>query len=167
MADPANTAPSARDLALPVLLFLSTLSFGLGIVLPLMRVDRLYFFSDEPSILGVVAALWKGGDIVLAVLVGAFSVLFPALKLCLLSVRAYAGRDGHAKVPNWFRALSNWSMLDVVLVALVIFAAKTSGFADAFTKPGLWLFAASVTMTAAVSYLLKRRGPGGREGPSQ
>ena len=45
---------------------------------------------------------------------------------------------GHS---GWLRALSNWSMLDVVLVALVIFAAKTSGLATAFTQPGLWFFA--------------------------
>ncbi len=37
-------------------------------------------------------------------------------------------------------------MLDVVLVALVIFAAKTSGLATAFTQPGLWFFAASAVL---------------------
>jgi paraquat-inducible protein A len=48
-------------------------------------------------------------------------------------------------------------MLDVVLVALVVFAAKTSGLATAFTKPGLWFFAASVVLTAMASAVLKRR----------
>ena len=46
-------------------------------------------------------------------------------------------------------------MLDVVLVALVIFAAKTSGLATASTQPGLWFFAASVILTAAASTLAK------------
>jgi paraquat-inducible protein A len=41
-------------------------------------------------------------------------------------------------------------------VALVVFAAKTSGLATAFTKPGLWFFAASVLLTAGASYLLKK-----------
>ena len=52
--------------------------------------------------------------------------------------------------------LSNWSMLDVVLVALVIFAAKTSGLATAATKPGLWFFAASALLTAVASALARR-----------
>ena len=52
--------------------------------------------------------------------------------------------------------MSNWSMLDVVLVALVIFAAKTSGVATAITKPGLWFFAASAVLTVAASWLAKR-----------
>lgn len=144
-------------LVLPILLFLAALSFGLGIVLPLLQVDRLYFFSDEPSLIGIIAGLWSEGDGILAVIVGLFSVVFPAAKLALLNVWAYAGEAAHNRVPSWFRALSNWSMLDVVLVALVIFAAKTSGFATAFTKPGLWFFAASVLLTVAASTMLKRK----------
>ena len=46
-------------------------------------------------------------------------------------------------------------MLDVLLVALVIFAAKTSGLAAAFTQPGLWLFTASAVLTAVASALEK------------
>ncbi|MGO7917473.1 paraquat-inducible protein A, partial [Rhizobium ruizarguesonis] len=39
--------------------------------------------------------------------------------------------------------LSKWSMMDVLLVAIVIAAAKTTGLADAFTQPVLWCYAAS------------------------
>lgn len=145
----------AMRLALPVILFLASLSFGLGVALPLLRVDRLYFFSEEPSLGGIVVGLWNSGDIVLAAIVALFSMAFPVAKLALLNVWAYAGQQTHDRIPTWFRALSNWSMLDVVLVALVVFAAKTSGFATAFTKPGLWFFAASVVLTVAASYLLK------------
>ena len=42
-------------------------------------------------------------------------------------------------------------MLDVLLVALVIFAAKTSGLAAAITQPGLWFFAASTVLAAVAS----------------
>ena len=86
-----------------------------------------------------------------------FSLVFPCLKLGLLHVAAYGGEQRRARIPAWFRALSNWSMLDVVLVALVIFAAKTSGLATAFTKPGLWFFAASAVLTATASALAKQR----------
>ena len=141
---------------LPLILFAASICFALGIVLPLIHVDRLYFFSDEPSLIGMVAALWSGGDWPLAIVVPLFSVVFPAMKLGLLHNAAYAQMGGAASIPGWFRALSNWSMLDVVLVALVIFAAKTSGLATAFTKPGLWFFAASVVLTATASAVIKR-----------
>ncbi|QOF70455.1 paraquat-inducible protein A [Aminobacter sp. SR38] len=142
---------------LPLILFAASICFALGIVLPLIHVDRLYFFADEPSLIGMIAALWRGGDWLLAIVVAMFSVAFPAMKLGLLHNAAYGQAAGAVSIPGWFRALSNWSMLDVILVALVVFAAKTSGLATAFTKPGLWFFAASVMLTATASTVIKRK----------
>ncbi|MBX3567130.1 MAG: paraquat-inducible protein A [Rhizobiaceae bacterium] len=142
-------------LLLPIVLFLATFCFALGIALPLIRVDRLFLFSDEPSLVGIVRGLFDDGDVLLAAVIALVSIVCPALKLGLLHVASYA--TSTARVPGWFRTLSNWSMLDVVLVALVVFAAKTSGVATAFTRPGLWFFAASAVLTAAASGLAKRR----------
>lgn len=144
-------------LALPLILFAATFSLALGIVLPLISVERLFVFADEPSLAGIIRGLWLEGDWALSVIIALFSLIFPCLKLGLLHVAAYGGDAAEARIPAWFRALSNWSMLDVVLVALVIFAAKTSGLATAFTKPGLWFFAASALLTATASAMLKRR----------
>ena len=141
---------------LPLLLFLATLAFALGIVLPLIEVERLFLFSDTPSLLGIVETLFRQGETLLAALIALLSIGFPALKLALLHVAAYG--NGAPRVPAWLRALSNWSMLDVVLVALVIFAAKTSGVPSAFARPGLWFFAASVGLPVAAATLRKRRG---------
>ncbi len=143
--------------ALPVMLFASSLSLGLGLVLPLIRVDRLYFLSDEPSLLKIVAGLWSDGETLLAIIIALFSIILPCLKLGLLHVAAYSAANEAIRVPGWMRALSNWSMLDVMLVALVIFAAKTSGLATAITQPGLWFLAASTVLTATASALLKRK----------
>ena len=55
----------------------------------------------------------------------------------------------------WFSRLvpflTKWSMMDVLLVAIVIFATKTSGLAQAFTQPGLWFYAGSSLAVAALS----------------
>ncbi len=142
---------------LPLALFAATVCYGLGLVLPLIRVQKLFLFTDEPSLVAMIAGLWGSGDIALAILVALFSVVFPLAKLGLLHVAAYGGPDGHRMVPSWFRILSNLSMLDVVLVALVVFAAKTTGLAEAFARPGLWFFAASVVLTAGASALVKRQ----------
>jgi paraquat-inducible protein A len=146
-------------IALPLILFASSLSLALGLVLPLMQVERLYFLTDEPSLLAIIAGLWTEGEALLATVIALFSVIFPVMKLGLLNVAAYAGAEAARRVPAWFRALSNWSMLDVMLVALVIFAAKTSGLATATTQPGLWFFAASAVLTATASALLKQGRP--------
>jgi len=141
---------------LPLVLFAATFSLALGLVLPLISVERLFVFADEPSLVAMIAGLWAEGDRALSGIIGLFSVAFPCMKLALLHLAAYGGKGWAARIPGWFRMLSNWSMLDVVLVALVIFAAKTSGLATAATKPGLWFFAASTVLTAGASALARR-----------
>ncbi|MBL8582663.1 MAG: paraquat-inducible protein A, partial [Rhizobiaceae bacterium] len=123
---------------LPYVLLLATLCFPLGAVLPLVTVERLLIFSDESSLVGIVHGLWDAGDVILATVIALFSLAFPTVKLAFLHHAAYRGGEEAPSFPPWLKALSNWSMLDVVLVALVIFAAKTSGLANAFAKPGLW-----------------------------
>jgi paraquat-inducible protein A len=147
----------------PALLFAATASFAFGIVLPLIRVERLIIFTDEPSLIAMISGLWTTGDWTLAAIIALFSVAFPTMKLLVLHMVAYGGSTHTERIPRWFRALSKWSMLDVVLVALVVFAAKTSGLATAFTKPGLWFFAASAVLTATASGLAERRKLAGFE----
>lgn len=139
----------------PLLLFAAAFCLALGLVLPLIRLDRLYFFTDEPSLLQIVSGLWGDGEALLALIVFLFSIAFPILKLGVLHVIAYGGAHDRPAIPKWLKTLSNWSMLDVLLVALVIFAAKTSGLAAAITQPGLWFFAASAVLTAIASALEK------------
>ena len=142
-------------LILPIMLFAASVCLALGLVLPLIRLERLYFFTQEPSLVELVQGLWLDGEVVLALLVGLFSIVFPVVKLGTLHVLSYGASHERPVIPGWLKTLSNWSMLDVLLVALVIFAAKTSGLAAAFTQPGLWFFTASAVLTAVASALEK------------
>ena len=47
----------------------------LGLMLPLVRFETLYFFSETPSLLVIVASLWQGGDETLAILVALLSIV--------------------------------------------------------------------------------------------
>ncbi len=129
-----------------LLLLISSVSFGLGISLPLMRFEKLYFFSETPSLLNIIADLWNGSEVFLALIVVCFSILFPLIKLMtgfeiILNGKSQSGLASY---------LAKWSMLDVLLVAIAIFAAKTSGLASAVSQPGLWFFAIStITISAA------------------
>ncbi|MEP3301618.1 MAG: paraquat-inducible protein A, partial [Roseibium sp.] len=58
---------------------------------------------------------------------------------------------------HFLSMVSKWSMLDVMLVALVLFAAKTSGLAAASVLPGLWFYAAATLTTALAAFLCARR----------
>ena len=68
------------------------------------------------------------------------------------SGRAYGKGFVHRLLP----LLSRWSMMDVMLVAVVIVAAKTSGLASAFTQPGLWFYAASAIAAGLLQGLIAK-----------
>ncbi|MCC0014434.1 MAG: paraquat-inducible protein A [Hoeflea sp.] len=143
-------------LTLALALVLAPLFFGLGIVLPLMRFETLYFFDQSPSLLGVIATLWTGDDPVLALVVGLVSVVFPVVKLVAIAAEALGLSRKPGLAVRLLPHLSRWSLMDVVLVALVIVAAKTGGLAEAFSQPGLWFYAGSA-LTAAIAHGLAGR----------
>ncbi|MGK9051875.1 paraquat-inducible protein A [Neorhizobium petrolearium] len=142
----------------PVLLMLAAIFLTLGLLLPIIRFERLYFFSETPSLVELVAALFRQGDVALSLVVGLFSIVFPIAKLAGLALQL-SGRAGEAGV---FRRamphLSKWSMMDVMLVAIVIVAAKSSGLAVAVSQPGLWFYAASAVIAGLLPSLI-RIGP--------
>lgn len=142
----------------PVLLVLSALSLAFGLVLPLVRFEKLYFFDETPSLIDIVGSLWGQGNVGLAVLVALFSIVFPVVKLLGIAVEAIAPSLSGGKASRFTRllpVLGKWSMMDVMLVALVIVAAKTTGMASAFTQPGLWFYAASAIMTGLLQMKLR------------
>jgi paraquat-inducible protein A len=132
------------------MLVLAPAFLALGVTLPLMRFESFYFLNRDASLADIVLALWIGGDGFLSVLVALVSIGFPITKLLLVTAECLS--PGVHASHNWIgRAvplLSRWSMMDVLLVAIVIFATKTSGLAQAFTQPGLWFYAGSSVIVA-------------------
>lgn len=138
-----------------LLLVGASFAFALGITLPLMRFESFYLFSTDASLVEVILSLWSGGDGLLALLVGLVSIAFPLVKLLLVAAEQVA-KEGVARegvLDRLVPVLSKWSMMDVLLVAIVIFATKTSGLAQAFTQPGLWFYAGSSLAVVALSAL--------------
>ena len=140
------------------LLLMAAICFGLGITLPIIHVEKLYFFEDTPSLIEIVGEMWEAGNWLIVIAVAGFSILFPLMKLAIVFTTAIApdAKLAHSPITRFAGTLSKWSMMDVLLVAIVIFAAKTSGLADASAQPGLWFYAASAISGAIAAGLLKR-----------
>lgn len=140
-----------------LLLVGASISFALGITLPLMRFESFYVFSTDASLIEVILSLWGGEDRGLAILVALVSIVFPLTKILLVAVEEIAGNQltQSNALARLVPVLSKWSMMDVLLVAIVIFATKTSGLAQAFTQPGLWFYAGSSLAVVALSALGK------------
>jgi paraquat-inducible protein A len=144
-------AGNAWDRAAGGLLLASATALALGLFLPVVRIDRFFFLTDRVSILQGIGALLHEGEIVVGVVVLLFSAVFPLLKLVLAfwlwgwtDVRA-ARFEHLARRLEW---LGKWSMVDVLVVALLVFSVKATGLANATTQAGLYFFCAAVLGTA-------------------
>ncbi len=131
----------------------------LGLTLPVVRFTRLYFWTDIHSLTSVISALYQAGEYFLATVIFVFSIVFPSFKLLYIVMAGTLQNVLPAKRSLWFRRiewLGKWSMLDVLVLALLVFYAKATQLADAVALPGIYFFAASVVLTMIAYSLVER-----------
>lgn len=143
---------------LAFLIILSSVTLTLGVVLPIMKFESFYFFDETTSIIDIIATLYVSEEYLLAILVAGFSVVFPFTKQMAVLLEALnLNRQRRGALAKLIPLLSKWSMMDVLLVALVIVAAKLSGVASAFSQIGLWFYASSTLLTIISHWLINKR----------
>lgn len=132
-------------------LILAIVLFPLGITLPVLETSRFIFFSDQYSILETIQGLWANGETALAVLVAAFSILTPILKILISGLVHFQILSPHPSTVRILEHLGKWSFADVLIVALIIVIWSSSGIGQAASLPGLWVFAASAALAMLAS----------------
>ena len=114
-----------------------------------MTLEKFFIFDQKLSLLESIHVLYNSKEYVLAAIVGGFSVVFPIIKLLLLTLIWFLLRD-EDKITKWIlriEVVGNWSMLDVFVVAITVVVIKLSGLGKIEVHYGLYLFAASVILT--------------------
>lgn len=121
-------------------------------------------YSKTQSIYGTITDLANNNNLLVAALVGLFSVVVPSLKLllqllyCCLPVNRLKQVCG-----NIVCALSKWSMVDVFVIALIVtyLAGNAHGKSgellvmNAQFGEGFWYFSGYCIFTVIASYLIK------------
>lgn len=99
------------------------------------------------------------GEWLVAGIVFAFSVLFPAGKILAALVAWRRLRRG-GRPPAWIveglPALGRWSMLDVFVVALIVFSVKASALGEASVEFAIVPFIAAIALTALATRRIDR-----------
>jgi paraquat-inducible protein A len=132
-----------------------------GLTLPVVKLTRLYFWTDTHSLLSIILALYYDGELFLAGIILTFSVIFPVFKLLYIVACGTLFTDHSLRRRRWLKRiewLGKWSMLDVLVLALLIFYAKSTSLADATALPGIYYFAASVVLTMIAYGLIGHHG---------
>ena len=138
------------------LLFISSGLLLASYFLPFMRTEKLFFFTNDHTLLKSIGKMWSDGMYILAIIIFLFSVLFPVAKLATVSwvwsckVDATTSR----KALDWISWLGKWSMLDVFVLAILIVLVKAKSLADATPQPGLYVFAGAILLSMVSTELV-------------
>lgn len=137
---------------------LAMLSFNLD--RPILHVEKFWIFEHSVSIWGGMVTLYRAGEFVLGSIILLFSIVFPIGKiLSLLAFLVAAPRPGRngARLIKWLSVLGKWSMLDVLIVAILVVSVRLGMIVEASLMPPLYWFIASVLLTNLVSTVLEYR----------
>lgn len=120
-----------------------------GLYMPLLRVTQLYLWTSDYSIVTGIEQLFADGEVFLGIIILVFSVVFPIGKLIVLAIvwsTRLTPRE-RARALDWLGHLGKWSLLEVLIVALMIISFKLKVLADADTRYGIYVFSLAIVLS--------------------
>lgn len=129
-------------------------------LLPVMYTS-LFGYGSESTIMAGVIDFWRGGSYGIAMLIFVASVVIPCMKFLTLGLlliashrqSTWAMRE-RAKLYRLTEGIGYWSMLDVVVVAVVAALVQFQALSEAEPRSGILFFGLVVilTMLSAMAY---------------
>ncbi len=139
---------------LTVLLLVTVVLLAVGMVAPIITLNKFVLIENTFSILSGTIELLKEGKLFLFIVITSFSIVLPLLKIVvlfrLLSVNANK-MASLKKCLHWMHLFGKWSMLDVFVVAILVVTVKLGAIASVEARYGLYAFTAAVVLTMYVT----------------
>jgi len=149
---------------LRLLLIASTLLFIFGLFLPLITISKFIVINNSLSVMSGLTELIHSGQILIFLLIALFSVVLPLVKigfLFLLLKSDSSKTRKHEKLLHLMHEYGRWTMLDVMVVAMLVVTVKLGVIASIEIHVGLYLFGLAVLLlmfiTQKVSYLTSQK----------
>lgn len=149
-----------RDPLTGILLVLAVILLVVGLQLPALTIKKFLVFDSTKSIFGTVRALFEQGHVALGIVVTAFSIIFPIVKLSLsfmIWLAADPGSPAVRRLLYWTVKLGKWSMLDVFMAAIIVASVTLGMIASVTTEAGLYVFAAAILTSMIAAHRLESR----------
>jgi len=141
------------------LLLIAFMLFVAGIFAPMMTISKFVVMTNTFSVLSGVTELFRSGHYILFLVVAAFSIVLPLLKIGVLY--RIVGKHSHAgkqlsRYLHLMHHYGRWAMLDVMVVAVLIVTVKLGAIASIQVHYGLYVFGAAVLMIMLVTGFVVR-----------
>ncbi len=146
-----------HKLSLNALIIASLVLLGMGVFMPMMTLQKFYFFENQVSLYSALNDLLFQKEWILFMVILVFSIIFPIIKSLFLFLVLNGGkhkRSIHKRYVHWMANLGKWSMLDVFVVALLLVTVKLDVIANVQIHFGIYAFGASVLLTMLLTHWL-------------
>ena len=123
--------------------------FPAAVLLPILEIEKLGH-HHQSSIFGGIAELYRTGSILVASVILLFSIVLPFVKILALVELSWlcSLKQRHRSwTYRWMEQIGKWSMMDVMLLALLVMLIKLSGIVQFHFGPALIAFVLCVTMS--------------------
>lgn len=137
-----------------MLLLVGSVMFFVGATLPLMEIEKFWFFTNSFSLLSSVELLWRKQEFLIAIIFVLFSVVTPIIKIITLFLLVNGTpqwKISKHKVLDLMETWGKWSMLDVFVVAVLFVAVKLESVVNVHLHEGIYWFAASIILLQTLS----------------
>jgi paraquat-inducible protein A len=128
--------------------------FPASMLLPVLELEKLGHTRTVTVWSGAVD-LMSDGQVLVGILVFACSIVVPILKMLGIVWLSFTRADGNAasraRLHGLIDWVGRWSMLDVLLVAVLVAAIKLGNWADIHAGTGVLAFAAVVVLSLLAS----------------
>ncbi len=124
-----------------------------AVLLPILSIEQLGR-RHQSSLLGGSLELLQHGHAFVGMIVFLFSIVFPFVKILGLLELCWFGllkRKHQAFMYRVMEAMARWSMLDVMLLALLVMMIKLSGLVEFHLGPAVFAFVGCVAMNLLAS----------------
>ena len=154
----AATGAGWRNFVVPVLLLGNLLALGAAIGIPYVRITAWYLHDNAYSIIQTVTALFSDGKILFALVVLAFLVVMPLLRLISLAFLWYVRFPParFKRVQEICRDVRLWAMLDVFALSLILFLAEGGRVIKIEEASGVWALLAVIVISQILSIVTRR-----------
>lgn len=141
------------------LLLIAFMLFVAGIIAPMLTISKFVVVTNTFSVLSGVVELFRKGNYILFLVVAAFSVVLPLLKIGMLYRIVARHRHSGEQLSRYLHLMhqyGRWAMLDVMVVAVLIVTVKLGAIASIQVHYGLYVFGAAVLMIMLVTGFVVR-----------
>ena len=137
-----------------VILLVTVALLAVGMVAPIITLNKFVLIENTFSILSGSIELLKEGKFFLFIVITSFSIVLPLLKIAVLFLLVTVKKNKTAnlhKCLHWMHVFGKWSMLDVFVVAVLVVTVKLGAIASVEARYGLYAFTVAVFLTMYVT----------------